>query len=246
MPLVASILMLAHVGCDAAPPPPPAAKAPATAQQETLPTPAPRTPPDPPPPENRPPKINQLRVTPKEPNFGDSIHVEVEAEDPEGVGMTYNYTWKVNDLEDLTEHTHTFHPEVLHKGDRVTLTVTARDDAQDSEPVSIEVFVRGLPPVMDTSANQINKLDNVRMRAHDPDGGAITWTMLGAPAGMTIDATSGLMRYVGTETEPGGKYNVAIVATDPDGDYAQLALPMTISPGSKAKIAADDAAKKEP
>lgn len=194
---------------------------------------APRTPPSPRAVANEPPAIHQLRMSPEEPNLGDDIHVEVVAVDPEGVGLTYAYTWKINGREDLLVHKPTFHPEELHKGDKVSVTVTARDDAQDSKPVSIEVTVRGLPPIMDTTPGQINHLDNVRMRAHDPDNGTLVWSMTGAPEGMRIDP-DGLLHYTGSLTEPGGKYQITIVATDPDGDYARMELPVTLSPGSAA------------
>ncbi len=217
-------------GCSTPAPAPDPAPAPPV---EEAPIPAPRAPRQAPVVVNRPPVIKQLRVSPEEPNFGDDIHVEVVASDPEGVGLTYAYTWKINGHEDLLVHQPTFRPEQLHKGDKVSVTVTAHDDEQDSEPVSIEVTCRGLPPVMDTTPGQINHLDNVRMRAHDPDNGTLVWSMTGAPAGMSIDP-DGLLHYTGSLTEPGGKYQITIIATDPDGDFAKMDLPVTLSPGSKA------------
>jgi hypothetical protein len=182
--------------------------------------------------QNLPPEISELVLTPKSPKDGDSVHVEVTASDPEDRGMTFRYVWKVNDVENIEEHSATIRTP-LHKGDTLSVTVVARDDEQDSEPVTASATVTGQPPVMETTPNQLGRMDGVHMRASDPDGGDITWTLTGGPQGMAIDA-SGVLHYKGSETEPGGSYEVAIVATDPDGDFAKMSVPITISAGSAA------------
>jgi hypothetical protein len=184
--------------------------------------------------QNLPPHIDELRLTPKSPKDGQSVHVDVVATDPEDRGMTYRYTWRVNDVENIEEHSSTIRTS-LHKGDVLSVTVIARDDEQDSEPASATASVTGLPPIMDTNPNQLGSMDGVHMRATDPDGGDITWTLTGGPKGMVIDA-AGVLRYKGSETEPGGAYEVSIVATDPDGDFAKMAVPIKISAGSAAKV----------
>ncbi len=221
-------------GCATPAPPPVAAPAPPV---DDAPAPAPRLPAAAAPAINRPPIIRQLRMSPEKPNFGDSIRVVVVAEDPEGYGMTYHYDWTINDRADLGEHSDVFRPDELHKGDKVGVTVFVHDDIQDSPTESISVTVVGNPPVMDTRPGQINNFDNVKMRAHDPDGGTITWSLTGGPQGMSIDP-DGLLHYKGSTAEPGGSYAVTIVATDPDGDFAKMDLPITLSPGSDAVKAA--------
>lgn len=235
---IPSLVAALAVGC-ATPPPP--APVPQAANEPEAPVAAPRMPPATAPTINRPPVIRQLRISPEKPNFGDSIHVVVVAEDPEGYGMTYRYEWTINDRPALGEHSDTFRPNELHKGDKVAVTVVVHDDKQDSPPESISVTVVGNPPVMDTRPGQINSFDNVKMRAHDPDGGTITWSLTGGPKGMSIDP-DGLLHYAGTTTEPGGSYAVSIVATDPDGDFAKMDLPITLPAGSDAAKAKADAA----
>lgn len=232
-----SLVAALAVGCATPPQPAAVPQAPAEPAPTVA---APRLPVPAAPAINRPPIIRQLRMSPEKPNFGDTIKVVVVAEDPEGYGMTYHYDWTVNGLASLGEHSDTFQPAELHKGDKVQVTVVVRDDLQDSPPESIAVTVVGNPPVMDTRPGQINHFDNVKMRAHDPDGGAITWSLTGGPKGMSIDP-DGLLHYTGSTTEPGGSYAVSIVATDPDGDFAKMDLPITLSPGSDAGKAAADA-----
>ena len=62
----------------------------------------------------------------------------------------------------------------------------------------------------------------------------------GAPAGMTIDATTGTLRYVGSEDEPGGDYKVTVLADDGDGGFAKWQAGLTVTPGSKAAKAAKE------
>ncbi len=238
--LAASLLAGALVGC--ATPPPPAAPAPVAAPPPDAPIPTPTVPATVTPGENLPPKVTRVAVSPKSPTVGQAIHVEAEASDPEGIGLTYHYTWAVNGQEDLGEHSDTFTPSHVHKGDVITATVMVRDDAQDSEPQHVEVTIIGVPPVIDTQPDQIHNFDNIHLQAHDPDGGDLTWSISGAPQGMSVDS-SGTLHYPGSEEEPGGSYHIVITATDPDGDFAKMELDITISPGSKAKAAADAKAK---
>jgi hypothetical protein len=226
---VGGALLFGLAGCATSEPPP--VPAPAVQVAPAPLTPAPKVAEEPLV-QNLPPEITELVFTPKSPKDGDSVHVDVTATDPEDRGMTFRYVWKVNDVESIEEHSATIRTS-LKKGDTLSVTVVARDDEQDSEPMTLSATVTGLPPIMETTPNQLGRLDGVRMRASDPDGGDITWTLTGGPQGMAIDA-AGVLHYKGSESEPGGSYEVAIVATDPDGDFAKMSVPITISPGSAA------------
>lgn len=56
-------------------------------------------------------------------------------------------------------------------------------------------------------------------RATDPDGDAISYTLVSAPAGMAIHATSGAISWTPTLAQ-GGTHAVAVRATDAKGAYA--------------------------
>lgn len=238
------LLLLGLLGVACSPPAPSPDPAPTALAGPDAAIPRPIVPDDPPPVRNLAPTVKGLRISPKEPSVGQPVHVEAEGSDPEGVTPTFRYTWSVNGSEDLSQHSADFDTQSLHSGDVLAVTVTAHDDEQDSGPVHGEVKLRGLPPILDTLPGQIHSFDNVRMRAHDPDGGAIVWSLRGGPTGMSVEA-GGLLHYAGTEMEPGGAYHIVIAATDPDGDYANLELDITIAPGSKAKAAADAKAASE-
>jgi hypothetical protein len=57
----------------------------------------------------------------------------------------------------------------------------------------------------------------------------------------TIDTTTGTLRYVGSEDEPGGDYKVTVLADDGDGGFAKWQAGLTVTPGSKAAKAAKEA-----
>ncbi|MSP54204.1 MAG: hypothetical protein EXR69_01135 [Myxococcales bacterium] len=190
---------------------------------------------------NLPPTVKRLRISPVQPKVGQAVTATAEGSDPEQVTPTYRYTWSVNGTDDLSQHGADFDTKSLHRGDVLAVEVIAHDDAQDSKSVRGEVTLRGVPPILDTSPRQIHSFDNVLLRAHDPDGGVIVWSLRGGPAGMSVEG-NGRLHYKGTEMEPGGAYHIVIAATDPDGDYAKMELDLTIAPGSKAKAAADETA----
>lgn len=221
-----AVVLLA--ACASSEPPPPAASPPPVPAIE----PAPGVPADPPVAANQPPVIRHLELTPDQPHDGDTLRVQITAEDPEQRGLTFRYTWTLNGVEDVAQHGDAYTAR-FRRGDVVGLTAVARDDEQDSEPSSTSITVRGKPPELQTAPNQLGRFDGVRLRATDPDGGEVTWSLTGGPEGMSV-TPEGVLRYKGSDTEPGGSYTVQITATDADGDYARMELPITISPGSAA------------
>ena len=67
------------------------------------------------------------------------------------------------------------------------------------------------------------------MRYESP---AITYQIEGAPKGMTVGAKDGVLAYKGSVEEPGGEYDIRLLAVDSDGGEAIWEFSVAVSAGS--------------
>lgn len=104
----------------------------------------------------------------------------------------------------------------------------------DSVHVVITVTKSGLPPVFDTLANWTGKPGQTfatNVRAVDPDGKTVTYALGdGAPAGVTLNASSGHLTWTPTTVQI-GTYAIPIRASD-GIDTAETVLTASIRPES--------------
>ena len=80
--------------------------------------------------------------------------------------------------------------------------------------------------------------------AADPDDDDVTFRMEGAPMGMTIGERNGKIQYVGSVDEPGGDYQIQIIAEDGSGGSATWEFGISVSPGSNAPEKPDPTLKR--
>ena len=107
-----------------------------------------------------------------------------------------------------------------------------------------EIEIINSPPSFTTDPRDVRKLDGLQLRADDPDGDKLTYTLTGAPAGMTIDKDRGVLKYSGTEDEKGGQYELEAKVDDGVGGTATWRFGINVSAGSAAaKDASKDASK---
>lgn len=218
------------------PPPPPA--------EEAGERPSTEAPPAPPPldklpivkPNNRPPKITGATITPDKPDFRTALKVEVTTIDPDDTPTDIDCVWYVNDEEVLGFIDDTLPAGKAGPGDRVRVHVVANDGELSDEVDVGAVRIENLPPRMVTEPRQLTRFDGFQLKAEDPEGEPLTWSVSGGPEGLTVSEL-GTLRYPGSDTEPGGAYTVTIKATDPHGGWARIDVPITVSPGSKARKA---------
>jgi hypothetical protein len=200
---------------------------------------------------DRPPRIANINIEPKHPTIKDTLKVTVTADDPDGDKVDVDYLWMKGEQKLLTDTTEKLSMGEFKKGDLISVKITASANEQIVEKQSDPITVANSAPVFTLDPRQAKSLDGLKVTAEDPDGDALTFKLEGAPAGMTIDATTGTLRYVGSEDEPGGDYKVTVLADDGDGGFAKWQAGLTVTPGSKAAKAAKEAkaaeaAKKAP
>ena len=223
-----ALLIVACSGNEGPPPPPVLTPTPPPARKADTGT---------PPPPNRPPRVGAITFTPAAPTTSESVRVEVEAEDPDKDRLDVDYLWFINGERQLTRTRDSLPFLDFEKGDTLSVEVSVSDGTTTVQRNSADIKVANSPPVFTTDPRRLRSLDGAFIEADDPDGDTLTYTLKGAPDGMTIDPKRGTLSYVGTKDEPGGAYSIRVIANDGDQGRAEWAFKIDISPGSAAAAA---------
>ena len=146
---------------------------------------------------------------------------DVEATDPEGDPLTFSLTeapsgmtldpatglltWTATDT-DLGTH---------------TVTVIVEDGHGGSDRQTFDLAVPGgnLPPTIvsaPVTASTVNEPYGYDVAAIDPDGDVLTYSLLTAPAGMTIDPATGLIQWTPANAQV-GDHTVSVAVSDGNG-----------------------------
>ncbi|MEN9785362.1 MAG: hypothetical protein RLZZ299_626 [Pseudomonadota bacterium] len=188
------------------------------------------------------PRIAAVTLTPGRPTHTDAIDAKAEVRDPEGDPVTLAWAWYLNDRKLPGEVRARLSSGPYRKGDRIVAEVTATSEGGVARERSEPVTIGNTGPVMRTESWSVSTLPGTTFRAEDPDGDTLTWSLEGAPAGMTIDR-NGTVRYQGSEQERGGDYRVAVIASDGEA-FARFEVPVRVSAGkAAARPATPDGAK---
>ena len=176
--------------------------------------------------------IERFNVKPGNPTVLSTIVATVEAHDPDGEDVELEYRWEADGQRIGDARGPELAVADFPRDTVITLLVTARDSQGETTRSSGEMRVRNAPPQFTTQPADVTRLDGFRLVAEDPDGDAITWSVEGGPAALTIDQR-GVLRWQGSEDDPGGAFTVKIKATDPGGEAGTLELPLDVAPGKK-------------
>lgn len=185
------------------------------------------------------PVVTRVALSPESPTPGTEIRAVVEASDPDGDPLRFQYTWTRNGREVLKGDRSVLYLVDLAKGDRIEVTVTASDGRQESSPVSAKARVGNRPPVL--SAVNLEPFGDVRAGqvitatplAKDPDNDTLSfhyaWTVNGESAGRdrSFD-TKGLKR--------GDQIQVRVVASDGRSDSRETLSPVLMLGNSPPTI----------
>jgi len=181
---------------------------------------------------NRAPVITRISVEPGMPRTMDDLAATVEGEDPDRDHIRYEYTWLVNEVEIRGQRQSRLPHTYYAKGDKVQLSVLAKDRQAETEGFSPLIIVRNTPPEITTKPGSLRSVDGFRVQAKDIDSDALSFHLEGHPDGMTIDASSGTLSYQGSERAKAGDYAVNVVVEDPDGGSAKWAFGISVAAGS--------------
>jgi len=177
-----------------------------------------------------PPKILSIQIAP-ESLFVTTPQVVLTAtaEDPDKDSVNLIVHWVVKDqvIPD-TSNVLNLKNYNLKKNDIITGSAFVDDGEFKSEPFTFELKIANAPPVFTSEVDSIKCTpDSIyyKLPIIDPDGDAVTFELLNAPEGITIDKTTGIIS--GSVGEEVSSFQISIRATDSEGAYIEAQYTLT-------------------
>ena len=177
---------------------------------------------------NAPPEMKRIKIMPEVFKPGDLLYVEAEAEDADGDDVTIAYEWSKNG-EPAGTGKQIEAP--VKRGDKITIKLTAFDGENYNAPVTMTREIRNMPPaiVEDKKFSVKGGLYSYQVKATDPDGDTLVYTIKSAPRGMTIDQGTGMIRW-NMPVDFKGKTAFTVSVSDGNGGEAKQDFVFEIRP----------------
>lgn len=180
---------------------------------------------------NRPPRIANLTIQPAgKITAAGPITAVATGDDPDGDPVSYEYTWTVNG-NPSEERGSVFPDTELKRGDIVVVSVIARDEQGESEPLSSPpIEVMNAAPVIRSQPDLAGSegVFAYRMLAEDPDGDGLRYGLGKVPEGMSVLPESGEVSWT-PRADQAGAHAVEIWVEDPQGARATQRFELTIA-----------------
>lgn len=166
---------------------------------------------------------------------GDVIKASISGASSDFREMRPLFRWKVNEEIKLEGPDDEFSTRGLKRGDRIQVEVILRQGHEVRERgISKPLIVQNRPPqIISQPPQRLAQpgLYRYRVRAKDPDGDALTFSLEGeVPAGMHIDPRSGILEWNFSRI-PTTTVKVDIRVTDGHGGEARQSYELSISEG---------------
>jgi len=168
------------------------------------------------------PEVVSIKLTPKLVYPGTVIKAEIEGRDADDDPVTFNREWKKNDEVLTGETMEDLDTKGFKKGELITLYVTPFDGQENGKRRwSPTIMIANRPPEItsDPPAAASNGKYVYEVKAADPDGDNLAFSIENAPQGMTIDPKTGRIEWSipsVPDPERPSDYNVKVVVSDGD------------------------------
>jgi len=179
---------------------------------------------------NSPPEITKVKILPEIFKPGDNLNVDVSGNDIDGDEVSIAYEWTKNG-EPAGNGKRIKLP--LKRGDKISVKITPFDGELYGPSVILHREIKNMPPMIieDKKFHFDGKAYTYQIKATDPDGDTLTYTLKQAPEGMVLDKT-GLITWKVNEKDK-GRHPVTVQATDGHGGEALYNFDVTIDSKSK-------------
>jgi len=181
---------------------------------------------------NHPPQITSIKVVSisnSDPRRG--FRAVAEAKDRDEDEVSFKYQWKINGEKIIGATEEVLQPEVdFKKGDEIAVEVVSFDGKEEGIwKAEGNFIVPNSPPriVSEPEGRMEGGRFNYAVKAEDPDGDPVEFTLENAPQGMIIEPQTGLITWEFDERDV-GEYNVQVIASDPEGAKATQDLTLRI------------------
>lgn len=174
------------------------------------------------------PEMTRIKIMPETFKSGDVLYVDVIGSDIDGDEVTILYEWTKNG-EPAGKEKQIGVP--IKRGDKISIKITPFDGENYGQPIILRREIRNLPPVIieDKKFSFDGKRFSYQVKATDPDNDTLVYSLKTAPAGMTIEKTTGLIQWI-VPQDFKGKADVAVVVSDGHGGEALQSFAFEIVP----------------
>ncbi len=142
---------------------------------------------------NEPPNVEKAKLELKNINNMDVIRVIADGSDNDGDIVSFKYEWAIND-ERRGEGDSI---SGFKRGDKITVKITPFDGKDFGSPKTLLTEIQNTTPIL--SENKKIKFDGnlwmYQIKATDPDGDTLSYSLKTAPQGMTINPNTGLIQW---------------------------------------------------
>ena len=140
------------------------------------------------------PVLRKACIIPENKDNCDILRAVAEGRDSKGKPLSFKYEWRKNnfyagDSDSLSD---------FKKGDKISVEITPFDGKNYGPSRILTTEIKKSTPKL-TESNQVSfdgKVLVYQVRAVDPDGYPINYSLMDAPQGMDIDKNSGLIKWV--------------------------------------------------
>jgi hypothetical protein len=175
---------------------------------------------------NTPPRVTMVKLLPEVFKAGDKLNVDVAGTDMDGDAVTFLYEWTKND-EPAGSGKSMEIP--VRRGDKIAAKVTPYDGETYGEPVVLRREIANFPPMIvdHKEFSSDGAVYTYQVRASDPDADTLTYALETPPPGMTIDPSTGLLKWM-IPAAFKGKQDASISVSDGNGGIAKYSITITI------------------
>jgi hypothetical protein len=177
------------------------------------------------------PELSRIKIMPEVFRQGDKLYVDVTGTDIDGDDVTILYEWTKNG-EPAGNNKEIDAP--LKRGDKVTVKINPFDGESYGSAAILNRDIKNMPPeiIDDKKYDLSGKVFTCRITATDPDGDALVYSLKTAPSGMTIDPSTGLIKW-NVPPEFKGKAIITAAVNDGHGGEASQSFNLEIRPERK-------------
>jgi len=177
---------------------------------------------------NTPPLIKSARIVPDNPKYGTDLHVNVIGFDTDNDDISYIYKWYVND--NMVSEDSILRGDNIKGGNRIYAIIIPYDDFSKGQSVKTTTIavVNSAPIITSSPPTHLTGGKFIyQVKAEDPDGDPITFSLVDPPKGASIDSKNGTVEYT-VPPEILGSINFTIKASDNHGNYSLQKFSYTI------------------
>jgi hypothetical protein len=186
---------------------------------------------------NTAPKVTMVSLRPQTARSGDKLEAQVEAIDSDHDRVDVIYKWYRNDAIIKEGEESVLDTTGFTARDKIVVEVTAHDISIAGNSLKSEPLVLGNsgPKIVSTPPSAaIQDRFDYPVKAMDPDGDQLTYSLEASPPGMTIGSESGHIEWR-IPSDQQGTFHVKVMTKDGQGGLASQEFDLTLTPATSAK-----------